>query len=156
MRLPSRSPSIRPSRASRHSVAVRADVVEAVIVHAHVGQVRRHPLERAGAAEIEEPRVVGRIELQQRGAELKPLGPLGPAARLVASLDGEDRRASVGHSTSLRSTRSLPADSEEQVSDRGQEIARGERGVFRAESWHSGLYGSPRPPIRYHHRPSAS
>ena len=34
--------------------AVRADVVEAVIVDADVGQVRRHPLDGARAAELEE------------------------------------------------------------------------------------------------------
>ena len=77
-------------------VSVGADVVEAVVVHAHVGQVRRHPLERARAAEIEELLVAGRVELQQRGAELEALRPLGPAPGLVAPLDGEDGRAVFG------------------------------------------------------------
>ena len=74
-------------------VAVGADVVEPVVVHPHVGQVRRHPFQRARAAEVEELLVAGRVELEQRGAELEPLRPLGPAARLVAPFDGEDGRA---------------------------------------------------------------
>src|SRR5438093_12142507 len=52
-------------------IAVRADVVEAVIVDAHVREMRRHPLDRAYTAQLEKHFVVGRVELQQRGAELK-------------------------------------------------------------------------------------
>ena len=45
------------------------------------------------AADLEKPRIAGRVELQERGTELKALRPLGPAARLIAALHGEDRRA---------------------------------------------------------------
>jgi hypothetical protein len=76
-------------------VAVGADVVEAVVVHAHVGEVRRHPRQRPIAADVEELFGAGRVVLQQRRAELEPLGPLGPAARAIAPVDGEDRRAVV-------------------------------------------------------------
>ena len=72
---------------------VGADVVEAVIVNARVREVRRHPRERALAAEIEKRRVARRIELQQRRAVLKSFRPLGPSARRVAPVDGEDGRA---------------------------------------------------------------
>src|SRR5258706_6921869 len=60
-------------------VAVRAHVVEAVIVHADVREMRRHPLDGARATQLEKARVAGRIELQQRGAELEALRPLGPS-----------------------------------------------------------------------------
>src|SRR6185369_18067878 len=53
--------------------AVGADVVEPVIVDADVREVRRHPIQRPGAAEIEEFALAGRVELQQRRAELEPL-----------------------------------------------------------------------------------
>ena len=73
--------------------AVGADVVEAVIVDADVREVRRHAVERAGAAELEEGAVARRVELENGRSELKALRPLGPAARAVASLHGEHRRA---------------------------------------------------------------
>ena len=76
--------------------AVGADVVEAVIVDAHVRQVRRHALDGARAPELEEPPVAGGVELQQRRAELKSLRPLGPAAGPIPPLDGEDGRAILG------------------------------------------------------------
>src|SRR5207249_3938845 len=38
----------------------------------------------------------GRVELQQRRTELKPLRPFGPAARRVFPFDGEHRRAVLG------------------------------------------------------------
>jgi hypothetical protein len=43
--------------------AVRAHVVEAVVVHARVGEMRRHPLDRASASELEEFRFARRVEL---------------------------------------------------------------------------------------------
>ncbi len=73
--------------------AVGADVVEPVIVDADVRQVRRHAVERAGAAEFEEGAVAGGVELQDGGSELESLRPLGPAAGAVASLDREYGRA---------------------------------------------------------------
>src|SRR5262249_46971960 len=76
--------------------AVRADVVEAVIVDARVRDMRRHALDRALAAELEEFNLAGGVELQQRRSELKALRPLGPPARLIASADREHRRALLG------------------------------------------------------------
>ena len=49
--------------------------------------------ERPGAPILEEGGIAGRIELQQRGPELKPLRPIGPPARLVLPVHGEDRGA---------------------------------------------------------------
>ena len=77
-------------------VAVGADVVEAVVVHADVRKVRRHPLERPGAPELQEAGIAGGVELQDRRAELEALRPLGPAAGHVLALDGEDGRAVLG------------------------------------------------------------
>src|SRR5688572_17175428 len=62
-------------------VAVRTDVVEAVIVNTGVRQMSGHPLEGPRSAKSEERGVSRRIELQERSAELKALGPLRPAAR---------------------------------------------------------------------------
>jgi len=67
-----------------------------VIVHADVRDVRRHELHGLLAAELQRGEIAGRIEVQEREAKLKPLRPLGPAARGVAALDGEDRRAVGG------------------------------------------------------------
>src|SRR5580765_8080058 len=47
--------------------AVGTDVVEPVIVDSDMGEVRRHPLERARSAQLEERAVTGGVELQQRG-----------------------------------------------------------------------------------------
>src|SRR5687767_128391 len=74
-------------------VAVRADVVEAMIVHAHMREVWRHPRQRALLAKLEERIVTGRVELQQRGAVDETFRPLRPATSAVASVDGEHRRA---------------------------------------------------------------
>ena len=76
--------------------AVGADVVEPVVVHAGVRQVRRHPLERALASEVEEGTSPGRVELQQRGAELEALRPLGPAAGAIPTVHREHGRAVFG------------------------------------------------------------
>jgi hypothetical protein len=66
--------------------AVRADVVEAMIVDAGVRQVRRHAIDRARAPQLEELRIAGGVELQQRRPTWKPFGPLGPPARAVPAL----------------------------------------------------------------------
>ena len=47
---------------------VGADVVEAVIVHADVREVRRHPAEGARPSQLEERAIAGRIKLQERRA----------------------------------------------------------------------------------------
>ena len=50
-------------------------------------------VERALAAELEELAIAGGVELQERRAVLKALGPLRPAARGVPPAHGEHRRA---------------------------------------------------------------
>ena len=84
-----------------------ADVVEAVVVDAHVRDVRRHARVGALAPELEERALAGRVELQQRRAELEALGPVGPAARRVAPALREDRRA-VGRAPALLEIEDLP------------------------------------------------
>ena len=74
-------------------IAVGADVVEAVIVDADVGQVRRHAFDRPRAPQLEECGLAGRVELQQRRAELESLRPLGPPARAITAFDREYGRA---------------------------------------------------------------
>jgi hypothetical protein len=87
---------MRPFAGEAPQRAVGADVVEAVIVNAGMREVRRHSLERARLSELEELALAGRIELQQRGAVDKSFRPLRPAARGVAAVDREDRRAEDG------------------------------------------------------------
>src|SRR6188508_2243604 len=70
-------------------VAVGADVVEAVVVHADVREVRSHAFQRAAAPQFEEGTIVCRVKLQYGRAELEPLRPLGPAAGHVLAVDGE-------------------------------------------------------------------
>ena len=82
-------------------VAVGADVVEAVIVDADVRKMRRHHRERALAAELQKSLVARRVELQQCGAILKALRPLGPALRRVAAFHREHRRCRTGRATFL-------------------------------------------------------
>ncbi len=103
--------------------AVGAHVVESVVVYAHVRQVRRHPLHRLSAPALEKRAIVGGVELQQRGPELKPLRPLRPAARLIFALHGEDRRASIGSPRSFDGL-DLSGRQREEGRDGGQEIPR--------------------------------
>ena len=70
-------------------VAVGADVVETVVVHAGMGDVKGHEVDHFGADGIKEFGVAGSIELKDSGAVLKALGPLGPAAGGVLAADGE-------------------------------------------------------------------
>src|SRR5262249_51676581 len=77
-------------------IAVGADDVEAVIVDAHVGEVRRHAIARARASQLQEFAIPRSVELQHRRAELKALGPLGPPTCLIATLDGEYGRTAPG------------------------------------------------------------
>ena len=81
-------------------VAVGADVVEAVIVNADVADVRRHHVDRSLAPDLQEFGVAGGIELQDGGAELEALRPLGPAAAGVLAADSEDGRT-VGRGPGL-------------------------------------------------------
>ena len=103
--------------------AVGADVVEAVVVHAHVGEVRGHALHCARSSEVEEGDVTGRVELQQRRSELEALRPLCPAARLIAALHGEHRRA-LFRPPDRFDGQDLRSRQIEQVIDFGEQIAR--------------------------------
>jgi hypothetical protein len=76
--------------------AVGADVIEAVIVDADMGEMRGHPSEGPLASKVEELAVVGGVELQQRGPVLEAFRPLGPAAGGVAAVDREHGRAAAG------------------------------------------------------------
>ena len=74
-------------------VAVGGDVVEPVVVHADVGDVRRHVAEGLRAAELQHRLVAGGVEVKECHPELEALRPLRPAPRGVAPLPGEDGRA---------------------------------------------------------------
>ena len=93
-------------------IAVRADVVEAVVVDADVRQMRGHHGDGPLAAELQIPLVVRGVELQQHRAVLKALRPLGPAAGRVAAVDREHRRRAspAGSSTSIASMHSADRD----------------------------------------------
>src|SRR5271165_532956 len=77
-------------------VAVSADVVEAVIVHADVADVTRHERDGGLAGELKEFGFARGVVSERGGAELKALGPLGPAAAGIPSADGEYGRAGGG------------------------------------------------------------
>ncbi len=89
-------PGVLGDRAFAHhaeEVPVRAHVVEAVVVHTNVRDVRRHPAHRLGAPVLEQLLVAGRLEEQERAAVLKSLRPLGPASARVPPGPREDRRS---------------------------------------------------------------
>src|SRR5688500_2433365 len=73
-------------------VAEGADVIEPVVVDAKMGDVRVHVAASAVAADRQKRLVVGGVEGEQRGAELKAAGPFGPALRFVTAGAGDDRR----------------------------------------------------------------
>ena len=77
-------------------IAVGADVVEAVVMHAGMGDVRGHEVDGVAPADVEERLVPRDLELIDRRAELEALRPFRPAARGVFALDGEDGRALGG------------------------------------------------------------
>ena len=113
--------------------AVGADVVEPVVVHADVRQVRRHPLDGARPAQLQEFSVAGGVELQDCRAELKSLSPFRPAARLVAALDGEHGRAGIGRPGRFERA-DLARRQLEHPIDLGQQVARREVAVY-AHAW---------------------
>ena len=67
-----------------------------MIVNADVAEVRRHHVDGALAADLQEFGLARGIELEDGGAELEALRPLGPAAAGVLAADGEDGRALGG------------------------------------------------------------
>ena len=88
------------------------------------------------APELEELALAGRVELQQRRSELEALRPLGPAARAIAPLDGEDRRAVGGIPASARSRESCRPTA--RTGARCLAAGRGESVGGRSESWPDG------------------
>src|SRR5215510_9171297 len=64
-----------------------------MIMHTHVRHVGCHALEGSPPAEVENPSVTRRVELENRGAELEPLGPFRPTARNITPTDGENGTA---------------------------------------------------------------
>ncbi len=106
-------------------IAVGADVVEPVVVHPDVGQVRRHEVDGVAPADVEEGRVACHFILINRPAELEALRPFGPAARGVFALDGEDRRALLGIPAFLKPVDFLAGKREEPL-DRREEMCRRE------------------------------
>src|SRR5258708_6834746 len=86
-------------------------------------QVRRHPLDGPQASELQEVAIAGRVELQELRSELKPLRPLGPAARAIAAVDREYGRA-VGRIPAPLDRLDLPRRQLEHAIDRPQQIVR--------------------------------
>ena len=77
-------------------VAIGADVVEPVVMHADMRDMRRHEVDRALQPEIEKRPIAGGVKLQEQRAELKALGPFGPPTGGVFALDREHGRAVTG------------------------------------------------------------
>ncbi|SPE59382.1 hypothetical protein SBV1_3160016 [Verrucomicrobia bacterium] len=73
-------------------VAIGADIVEPVVMHAKVAEVRGHPFHRGGSPTLEKGAVAGGIELQEARTVLEALGPFGPSARRVFPSHRKDRR----------------------------------------------------------------
>jgi hypothetical protein len=105
-----------------------------VVVNAGVAEVRRHDVDGAVAADLEEFGIARGIELQDGGAELEALGPLGPAAAGILAADGEDRRA-VGGRPGLLDGTDFGGGESEQAAQFGPERAQGGSGL--------GIYHSP-------------
>ena len=74
-------------------VSISRHVVEPVVMHADVGDMRGHMLHRTPAAYFQKPLISGCIKLQHCRAKLKPLRPLRPAACGVLPLLSENRCA---------------------------------------------------------------
>ena len=114
-------------------VPVRAHVVEAMVVHADVADVRGHPLERPGASQLEPLPFAGGVELQNRRSELKALGPFRPPTRDVSAADGEHRGAGAGRPRRLNRG-NLRGGEGKQAVDLGREVL-GAVGRRRCASW---------------------
>ena len=81
-----------------------------MVVHAGVGDVRGHAVDRVAGAAPDEGGVAGGIELHQVGSVQETLGPLGPAARRVFAGDGEDGRALARVVVAVREVELLAGD----------------------------------------------
>ena len=74
-------------------VAVGADVVEAVVMDAEVGEVRGHVVDDVAPGPVQAFGVAGGVELEQPPSEEEALGPFRPAPGAVLALDREHRGA---------------------------------------------------------------
>jgi hypothetical protein len=109
-------------------IAIGTHVVETVVVHAHVADVRGHVGHGALAPQLQVACLAGGVELQDRRAELKALRPLGPTARRVLPGNGKDGRALRRVPGVFDPVDLVPRQREKAV-DLGQERARFECGV---------------------------
>ncbi|MDB6027473.1 MAG: hypothetical protein JWM68_3696 [Verrucomicrobiales bacterium] len=109
-------------------IAVGADVIEAVVMHADVADVRGHLLDGGVATHGEELFLAGGIELENGGAELETLRPLRPAARGVFAGFGEDGGAGVGFPALVQGVDLAGGELEDFVGLR-EEFLGGERGI---------------------------
>jgi len=94
-----------------------------MIVHAHVRELRRHDCKRPPAAYLEKLGLPGSIELQKGRADLKALGPFGPASISVRPVDRKHRGASGGIPAPLNRL-DLPGGKVEQRFDAGLQAGR--------------------------------
>lgn len=112
-------------------IAVSGNVVEAVVMDTGMGDMGGHAVAGAAPGEVEELGIAGGFELEQGGAELKALGPFGPATGGVAALDGEHGGAVGGIKGGIE-VADLGAGEVEQTVESGSQGLRGDRGI-RAE-----------------------
>jgi hypothetical protein len=87
--------------------------------------VRGHDFDGLASTDLEKTFLAGRVELQNRRAELKALRPFGPASGRVFSFDREDRSALFWFSDFLDAEDFLPRQLEQPLG-RGQELLRGQ------------------------------
>ena len=84
---------IEGNRAFEHQpteITIGGNIVEPVIMHADVGDVRRHMLKGLGATEFQIFLLASGVVLQELHAELETLGPLGPTLGSIFTLLGKD------------------------------------------------------------------
>lgn len=74
-------------------ISIRTHVVEAVIMDADVRNMRRHDGDRPLAPDVQKFLIIRCVELQNRGAELKPLRPFRPTTTRVLAATGEYGRS---------------------------------------------------------------
>ena len=72
-------------------IAVGGDVVEPVVMHTDVCDMGCHLFNRVPSADLKELLITGGIKLENRGAELEPLCPFGPASCGIGTSDGKNR-----------------------------------------------------------------
>ena len=86
---------------------MRADVVETVVMHADVREMRRHHRNGSLAPKLKKMLVARRIELQEGRAVLKTLCPLGPPFARVTPVHGENRRRQSRRATRIHGVDAL-------------------------------------------------